>query len=94
MSDRDPRTLAFAAIRDGEAWNDRRLPEMGRALNDALDRVSTLETALRDRETLLRAVLTNLHHVDPEWKLPPGQRVMLAAMIRAALAGREGSNDA
>ena len=37
-----PRTLALAAIRDGENWNDRRLPEMGRALNAALDEIDAL----------------------------------------------------
>ncbi len=31
-----PDVLAFVAVRDGEAWNDRRLPEVGRALAQAL----------------------------------------------------------
>lgn len=34
--------LADVAIRDGEAWNDRRLPEMGRALRQALREIDSL----------------------------------------------------
>lgn len=37
-----PRVLADVAIRDGENWNDRRLPQMGRALNAALDEIDLL----------------------------------------------------
>lgn len=40
------RMLASVAIRDGEAWRDRRLPEMGRALDEALDHIDRLREVL------------------------------------------------
>ncbi len=43
----NPRDIARFAIRDGEAWNDRRLPEVGRALDEALDECVRLRRALR-----------------------------------------------
>jgi len=45
------RQLADVAIRDGENWNDRRLPEIGRVLHTALDR---LEAAERDANEIAR----------------------------------------
>jgi hypothetical protein len=42
----NPRDIARFAIRDGEAWHDRRLPEVGRALDAALDEVERLTEAL------------------------------------------------
>jgi hypothetical protein len=37
-----PDVLAMVAVRDGEAWNDRRLPEVGRALTQALAEIDAL----------------------------------------------------
>lgn len=80
--ERKLRELAFVAIRDGEAWHDRRLPEMGRALNETLDRVAALETALRGREDLLR-----------EWMTYTGLRARAFANYHADLAEYESGRD-
>lgn len=72
-SNSDLRTLAKVAIRDGENWRDRRLPEMGRALNEVLDELdlirrfmswrtfdgqeTELEVYERERESLKQDVI-------------------------------------
>ena len=45
-TERKRQELSHVAIRDGEAWNDRRLPEMGRALQSAHDEVVALRNVL------------------------------------------------
>jgi hypothetical protein len=55
------RQLADVAIRDGESWNDRRLPEIGRALHDVLARLAETE---EERVELWSAYTSALRDLD------------------------------
>ena len=84
----DARTLAFVAIRDGEAWNDRRLPEMGRALSAALDIIEEQEAENqrlrreRDRE---HARFMGRHDAAVDWQLRAEAAEARCARLEAAL---------
>lgn len=83
------RKLADFAIRDGESWNDRRLPEMGRALTAALDRLAAAEA---QRDALAADLAHFGRHVPPcpRWitsgELPDGSPQPCFCGFAAALA--------
>lgn len=76
------RHVADVAIRDGERWRDRRLPECGRVINELADRLDAAEKALREIaewELSLHGYVAGMRHA---------QRV-----ARAYFASVEGGQD-